>query len=65
MSKQPDVRHTARYPADVHAWVSAEAERNGRSYNNQVVYLLRRMMTAGQPTSDTGYQSCADAAYNG
>ena len=41
-----------RLPADLKAWIKAEAERNGRSQNSEVVQVLRAAMTrTDQPTA--------------
>lgn len=39
-----------RLPTDLKAWIKAEAERNGRSQNSEVVQVLRAAMT-DQPTN--------------
>ncbi|MDF2140809.1 Arc family DNA-binding protein [Paenirhodobacter sp. CAU 1674] len=40
-----------RLPTDLKNWIKAEAERNGRSQNSEVVQMLRAAMTRTEPTT--------------
>lgn len=41
-----------RLPHDLRDWIKAEAERNGRSQNSEVVQVIRAAMTrTDQPTT--------------
>lgn len=39
-----EVRITQRYPHEIHQWVWAHARENERSYNGQILFLLRGLM---------------------
>ena len=42
-----------RLPADLKAWLSEEAEKNLRSLNGEVVFMLRDQMTRTEPQPTT------------
>ena len=52
MSKQP-AGYPLRMPADLRAWFDAEAKKNGRSLNNEIVHCLRNFQ-ARQITGQSG-----------
>lgn len=45
------VQLTVRLPADVHAALTATAERDERSLNSQMVYLLRQTLACPKPAA--------------
>lgn len=55
MPEAPDVKLSIRLPADMHATLTEQANREERSLNGQIVYLLRQTITTGtEPETDLG-----------
>lgn len=44
MSNSKEDRQSIRFPADVKAWLAAQAEKNGSSQNSEVIRAVRERM---------------------
>ncbi|WP_330309281.1 MULTISPECIES: Arc family DNA-binding protein [unclassified Streptomyces] len=48
-----EVRITLRLPADLHAWLAAQAKSARRSLNSEIVYRLEGERTTVEPDSES------------
>jgi deoxyribose-phosphate aldolase len=52
--KMPKPAIVVRMPADVKAWIEAQAQRNGASQNSEIVRSIRARMDSEQPERAAG-----------